>query len=65
VPQVSPEALKSYVAGSISAANALQLEYQSMHDRAPAQADQAIASLNRAIELHRDYASAYAMRGDA
>lgn len=65
VPQIPDAALQAYVDGYIEAANALQFEYASLHALVPERADQAIAHLNRAIELRSDYAAAYTLRGDA
>jgi tetratricopeptide (TPR) repeat protein len=65
VPQVSPAAIDAYVAGYFDVVQALRLEFQSLHNLVPAKADEAVASLDRAIELHPKYASAYTRRGDA
>jgi tetratricopeptide (TPR) repeat protein len=65
VPQISADVLQAYVDGYIEAATALQYEYASMHALVPERADQAIAHLNRAIELRPDYGAAYTVRADA
>jgi tetratricopeptide (TPR) repeat protein len=65
VPRVSHDAIRAYVTGFTNTAYALGLEYWSIYDRVPARAQKAIASLDQAIALRQDYASAYQTRADA